>query len=513
MKNHAIVFGGVTLFWLILFATTGLLTAGLHFDTDAYNTMLAYHNDGKSLGEDVKSAMESFKQLVFAPIGLFYVVATAKLFGGNIEIARLGYLILGILSTFLFFLAGRKMGFSIALSLLFPALSFFGVQFWVWYNVNSHEPLGLFFMALSFYLIALSAEKGILFDFLALLSSLCMSLSKENFILVLPALVVIKLYFLANFQKDIKKIIVKSLLFSIPILLVFLAEIAYILIVMKGGGRGYAGVSASAGVGAYAQTFFMLFSPNDVYLYVICSLFLLLFMTGGQLLGNLLTFIEKNFLLLLLILAIIVPQIVVYTQTGWQLRYYLPAFVGISLFLVLVLVHLKDFAPSGTYHFLFALLITYLALEMTPKITDNPDQTFRAARNYVSFAQQGEQFTQSIVSQSQPNSLILIVNDPVENVVTPAGLEIYLRKLHGRTNIKNLPLSIPFDHTAVSEQRISNAPNTFAAIEDKTTIEHIAIMPHREKLFLHEQKAWFDPAKYNRFAFWKLVHYAKKTEK
>jgi hypothetical protein len=156
------------------------------------------------------------------------------------------------------------------------------------------------------------------------------------------------------------------------------------------------------------------------------------------------------------------------------------------------------------------MLVFYIGLEMSPKISDNPNQAFRFAKNYASFAEQTELLLQSVVSQSQANSLILIVSDPVENVVAPMSLESFLVNLYQRKNVKHYPISIPYQHSAISQARIANARNDIEQITDKSTIEHIVIMPHREALFLKESQVWFDATQYHRFAFWKLVHYAKK---
>ncbi len=511
LKHHLSVFVGISIFWLFLFLLTGVLFAGLHLEVDAYSMMLGYYNDGKPMQENMIEVWTQMKGYMLAPAGLFYELACAKFFGANIFPARLIYFLLGVFSSFLFFLTARKLGFSWGLSLLFPALAFFGEQFWVWYNIHCQEPIGLFFMSLSLYLIVIAAKRGVLFDVLAILVSLLMSLSKESFILVLPALVVFKFYCVYTVEnQDIKKSISKSLFFAVAIFLIFVAEIAYILLVMKGGGRGYAGVSASTGIGAYLQNFFSLFAANDVYVYLCCALLLVALLTGGEVLSNALTFLDKNLILIIFVLAILIPQAVLYTQTGWQSRYYLPSFVGIAFFCIVVLAHLEDYAPYGTYTLYFSMLVFYMALEMTPKISDNPNQTFRFARNYASFAEQTELLLKSVVNQSQTHSLILIVSDPVENVVMPMSLESFLKNLYQRTNIKHYPISIPYQHSEISQARIANARNDIEQIKDKNTVEHIVIMPHREALFLKESQSWFDASRYQRFAFWKLVHYAKK---
>lgn len=510
-KHHLFIFLGISISWLLLFLLTGVLFAGLHLDIDAYSIMLQYYDNGKPIVEDLLPVWTQIKTYMLAPVGIFYELVCAKFFGANIFPARLIYLLLGIFSSFLFFLTARKLGFSLKQSLLFPALAFFGEQFWVWYNIHCQEPIGLFFMSLSLYLIAIAKEKGFFFDVLAILSSLLMSLSKESFILVLPALIIFKLYFSYIIEnQNIKKGILKSLPFAIPIFLLFIAEIAYVLLVMKGSGRGYAGISGAIGLWAYVQNFFFLFLANDVYVYLFCALLLVIFLTSGQILGNLLTFLDKNFIFMLFILAILLPQAVVYAQTGWQPRYYLPSFVAIAFFCIVVLDYLKQYAPHGTDTLYFSMLVFYIALEMSPKISDNPNQAFRYAKNHSSFAEQTELLLQSVVSQSQANSLILIVSDPVENVVAPMSLESFLTNLYQRKNIKHYPISIPYQHSEISQTRIANARNDMAQIADKSTIEHIIIMPHREALFLKESRAWFDTTQYHRFAFWKLVHYAKK---
>ncbi len=494
----------------------GLLNAGLHLDFDAYSILASYYFDnGQSIGHDLYDMSvlsQSIRGHTFAPVGLSYDLIACKLFGEKVQVARWGYLLFAILSSFLLFLVGRKMKFSIVLSLLFPAIAFLGQQFWVWYNIHCQEPVGLLFMSLSLYLLSIAdGKKRLLFDFLAILASLCMSLSKESFILVLPALVVFKFYVLhINTQNTIKTSIFKSLFFATSLFIIFILEIAYILLVMKGTGRGHASISTNLGIIAYLKNFFHLFLANDVYFYVVAGLLLVGFTTEGHFSDNIKKFIVKNFLILTFVVGVVIPQVIVYTQITWLFRYYLPSFVGLSLLLVIILNYLQQFATAGIYKLFLILLIFYIGLEITPKISDNSEQTFRQARNHVSFADNTEQLIASVVSKSKPNSLILIVTDPVANVMQPKVLSEFLQYFFQRTNIKRLSINMPYKRFENYEKRQNEVPNNFGEIEDKNSIEHIVVMPYLDALFIHETKSWFDATKYDRYAFWELVHYVKK---
>ncbi|TAH18132.1 MAG: hypothetical protein EAZ08_12030 [Cytophagales bacterium] len=514
MKNNLYIFIGISAFWLIFFLSIGLLNMGLHLDLEGYALFSIYFDNGQSIGHDMNVVWQALRANMIAPVGISYDLITCKLFGEKVQVARWGYLLIGILSSFLLFLVGRKMKFSIVLSLLFPAIAFLGQQFSVWYSIDNQEPIGLLFMSLSLYLTSLTdGKKGLLFDFLAILAGLCMSLSKETFILMLPALVVFKFYIShTNTQNTIKTSILKSLLFATSLFIIFILEISYILFVMKGTGRGYAGVSGTLGIAAYLKNFFYLFLVNDVYFYALTGALLTGFATGGNFFENIKKFVIKNFILLALVLGIVIPQVIVYARTGWLPRYYLPCFVGISLFLVIVLNYLQS-ASTGIYKLFLILLVFYIGLEITPKISDNPDQTFRHARNHATFADNTEQLIASIVSKSKPNSLILIVTNPVENILQPKALSEYLQNFFHRTNIKHLSVNMPYKRFANYKERQIAIPNDFGEIKDKSSIEHIVVMPYWDMLFIYETKSWFDPTKYDRYAFWELVHYVRKEDK
>lgn len=512
MKNNLYIFIGISTFWLFFFVIIGLLNIGLHLDLEGYALFSIYFDNGQSIAHDMNVVWQTLRANMIAPVGVSYDLITCKLFGEKVQVARWGYLLFVILSSFLFFLVGRKMRFSITLSLLFPAIAFLGQQFSVWYSIDTQEPIGLLFMSLSLYLISITdGKKGLLFDFLAIVTSLCMSLSKETFILILPALVVFKFYiFHTNTQNTIKTCILKSLFFATSLFIIFILEIGYILLVMKGAGRGYAGVSGILSITAYLKNFFHLFLANDVYFYALTGALLTGFATEGNFFKNIQNFIIQNFILLVLVICIVIPQVIVYAQTGWLLRYYLPSFVGISLFLVIVLNYLQQFASVGIYKLFLILLIFYMGLEITPKISDNPEQAFRQARNHVSFADNTEQLIASVVNKSKPNSLILIVTDPVANILQPKALSEFLQNFFQRTNIKRLSINMPYKRFANYEDRQNAVINNFSEIKDKSSIEHIIIMPYLDALFIHETTSWFDSTKYDRYAFWELVHYVKK---
>jgi hypothetical protein len=494
----------------VLFASTGLLFAGAELGLDAYNMMLPYYQNGNSFWADASGVWEGLRTYMFAPVGLSFNLFIVKIFDANIHIARLIYLFLGIMSSFFLFLTSRKIGFPVVISLLSPAVAFVGLQFWVWYNIHCQEPIGLFFMTMSFYFISVAKPRNLLFDVLAIFASLCMSLSKETFILVIPALVIFRYYVAYQEKREWIKSIWQCLWYALPVSLLFIGELSYILLVMKGGGRGYAGISSSLGILDYIKHFFLLFANNQIYIYLLFAILFIAVSSQDSLLVNIKQFTARHLPLLLAIKVLLLLQTIVYAKTGWgQSRYLLPSFVAISLFLMLVLHHLS-IARSANYKILTYALVFYIFLELAPKLSDNPQQTFRAARNHVSFCEQSEALIQSVVSNSKEGSLILIVSNPEVNTVQPTGMESLLKNLHHRRNIRHLPISPPHERSTNYEQRLAEIPQNFKEITDKAQINNIVIMPFEEELFLDKAKDWFDATQYQRLTFWKMVHYYKK---
>ncbi|WP_448518381.1 ArnT family glycosyltransferase [Rhodoflexus sp.] len=514
MRNNWQILGLILLGWTVFFYATGLLTAGLHPDLDPYAFLGldVYYNNGKTFYQDLKQIFQNilFNKFGFGLWGYIVFAFFSKFFGENMIGIRAFFMLLGALSFFILYLTGRQVGWSQRESLLFPAVLMFGVQFWIWYNMCG-EPVGVFFSSLTFLSLSIAANKNsvkwLLFSLLGIIAT---SLSKESFILLLPAFVLFyawRLSVINNFTW--KQLIFKILPLAIPTALVFLAEIAYILIYLGANARGV-GVSINTPVSLYISVFFNFFASNTVYIYLFSGCFLLLtLITWKNLLSHVTT---KGFLIFFLfLLAILLPQVILHAQSGWVTRYLFPALFANAFALTAMLHELQ--VHKEYYRFYTLSLLLLIAAEMMPKVSDNPEQAFRHLRNYVSTCHATEALLKTVVAQSDSDDMILIVSNPADRYVWPASIQSMFRSLYDRKNISRLAVVPAYEYDDVAQKQINSMKPYNEAFEkrDKEKIQHIVLMPFIERLFLKEHKGWFDPASYERHTFWRFVYYRKKN--
>jgi len=516
MSSNWRIFGMILLGWTGFFYATGLLTAGLHPDLDPYAFLGldVYYKNGKTFYQDLKQIFQNifFNKSGFGLWGYIVFAFFSKFFGGNMIGIRAFFMLLGALSFFMLYLTGRQIGWSQRESLLFPSVLIFGIQFWIWYNMCG-EPVGVFLSSLTFLSLSIAANKNsikwLLFSSLGIIAT---SLSKESFILLLPAFVLFyawRLNAINNFTW--KQLVFKVLPLAIPTAVVFLAEIAYIIVYLGASARGV-GVSVSTPISLYISVLFNFFASNTVYVYLFSGCFLLLTITAQENLLSCLT--TKHFLIFFLfLLAVLLPQVILHAQSGWVTRYLFPALFANAFALVAILHELQAYKEYYKFYTLSLLLL--IAAEMTPKVSDNPEQAFRHLRNYVSTCNATEALLKAVVRQSNPDDMILIVSNPVDRYVWSASIQSMFRSIYDRKNISRLAVVPAYEYDEVAQKQIDAMQpynETFKKI-NKEKIQHVVLMPFIERLFLKEHKSWFNPAFYERHTFWRFVYYCKKKTK
>ncbi len=509
------VFGIILIVWIAFFYATGLLTAGLHPDIDPYASLGidVYYQNGKNFLQDLEKIFNNvlFNKSGFGLWGYIIFAFFAKFFGANMIGIRAFFMLLGTSSFFMLYLTAIHMGWSRRTALLFPSVLMFGTQFWIWYNMCG-EPVGVFFTSLTFLCLTIAANRNsIKWLVLSFLSIIATTLSKESFILLLPAFVLFYVWRLNTIHASWtwQQLIVKSLPLAIPTTLIFLAEIAYIILYLGASARGV-GVSVKTSVSTYIRVFLDFFATNELYIYLFSGIFLLLNFLQKDTIFSYLK--NKNFLILsLFLVAILLPQVILHAQSGWVTRYLFPALFASAFVLALMLNALQD--NIKLYNFYTLMLLMSIGAEMLPKISDNPEQAFRQLRNYVSTCEATEGVIQSVVSQSNKQDKLLLVSNPIERYVWAPDFRSIFHSLYGKQDIHILPVFPPYEYDETAQQRINAmmSLNASFAQTDKSQIHDIVIMPFIERLFIKEHQSWFNPNDYERYTFWRLVHYRKKN--
>lgn len=320
---------------LLTFLIMRLFNCGYHLVDDKD---FLYYNDlikvgGKSLGEVINEVFWQDMSYRFRPIWTLVRLFTSLMFGINLlpyTIMRIIELLIGMVT--LHSIARRRHN-SFWASLFFVLISYVGYQSCNWWKLGTPEIRAVMVFAVGFWcLLKYLDEKKKCFAVLSILVFVNLCMSKENFILLIPFVMLYIVYYdlqenrISTSWKTVCESIKKYRVLLIFLALMFVLPIAYILThlstdVVSLDGSG--GVSESIEINKKAlQTDLKWFARFGV-------LFVAIMLTFWD---NL----KKMWKEILLTLAFVLPQIAIYFAAGITERYILPFSLGYAYFFVLV---------------------------------------------------------------------------------------------------------------------------------------------------------------------------------
>ncbi len=420
-KADAAVIFFISITVAAFFILTGTLFSGFHFTDD--HELIRINNDfNKSsffsvLGE---WTMNDFS-IRFRPLYYIHRVILVRIFGLNFMIWSIYFLVMLIATLSLFYLALRKLKMPIIVSLLFPLIAVAGTQAENWWRLGTCENAGAFFLAISFYYLKYNAQKNTAHSFLFGLSLIAAALFKESFILIIPAMLLLKiLVYQQEQQSTYRKIVTDNILLVLPLLcsLIFI----YIIYAKIGTNKiGYAGVEEGASIAALVPQIKTLLK-NELYYYWILLLtgvlFTLFAVKDDQ---ELLQYFKKLGGLLLFLIAFLAPLLVLYAKSGMSDRYMIPATIGIAYFFAeLIKKTGSKFSWQSICLFLAAGWIFYI----------QSDKTVAAAKKFTLEGNNIKSLIQSIVTRAKPNSYIVLAFDPVASNEAAFSLKTYLESVY-----------------------------------------------------------------------------------
>lgn len=191
--------------WFFVFITSGSLFSGYHF-TDDHEIVHINHN----FNAQKLNIIEVFSQWIntdystgrFRPFYYIHRILVTKFLGINFGLWSVYTGLLAGFTTFLLFVFGRLLQFSIGDSLIFSFLATLGTQSAVWWQLGPAETIGTFLLSIALVLAVLSEVSNCyktFYETLLIFCVLMMSLSKESFVLFIPAIVFIKLWMSHHF--------------------------------------------------------------------------------------------------------------------------------------------------------------------------------------------------------------------------------------------------------------------------------------------------------------------------
>jgi hypothetical protein len=412
--SNTIAVVSIVILVFMFLAGSRTLTSGFHFVDD--HEVIKMKSELKSL-----SAVEVSRNWIktdissngrFRPMYYFHRVLETSVFGSDFLLWSVYTAILCCISMIGFFLGMRNLKFSIPDSVVLLLAVFIGPQSSVWWRLGPQESLGMVFLGLAFYFMSNSFGKksynmsNLLFILFLILSSL----TKESFILIIPAMLLLRIWYEKTFFGfTIKQVLNRNLILLVP-LIVALVELFYIKFHV---GTAYAGIGDRT-----SETIQKVLSTS---LHFIRS-FLLLFILILFVLPFVYWFNSKNrkksdLFPVIFFLILVLPNIILYSGSGMFERYLLPASLGVGFLVASALMAME------TDQFRIKKTVTILAIiSFLPLLIG-------ALSDAVEFSKDGRDTNRLLNALGQEKNngeTTLLVADPVFSYEISVSLKTYL---------------------------------------------------------------------------------------
>jgi len=339
----------------------------------------------------------------FTPVYSIVQAGEAFLFQNSPGLWQIETLLIGLISAFLLYTILIKAGFDPWISLL-GCLWFLSRGLDLWSEKQIQEELGLLFLFLSLFFIVLGARKknsrkwdaaGLVFIFLA-------GLTKETFVFLIPALIIVKLYL--SYSGDpglsIRHTIKQERSFIIPAALLFLIQAGVVYYVLHHGPYSQ-GLVGKLSEFSFSTSFSMIIKEAPFLSFFLPALGIIFLFPSIWKHRN----IRNTALLVLLFLILwIAPQMYIFKNTGFTLHYFYPAVIGFIVLNCIGLKVLKD-QRSGAVRILYGMILVFSFLSVI--------HVFPRTRNYAEQkAAEANAYNQAkdyIIEKARADSSVLIV--------------------------------------------------------------------------------------------------------
>ncbi len=340
----------------------------------------------------------------FRPAYWVYIALGCKLFGTNPHLWHAAVMLWGVLTCYLLYSAMRRIGADTRSTLVFVVLLVAsGNQNWIWLNLIPQETMGTLLVAIAVSAIVSASQvrNPRKWDVLSLVAITLAGLVKESFVLLLPALIVLRWTLQKYFSDDSWE---KSLSQLRPVLIawgiVFVVEISIVMAVFLSKSNGY-----SAKVSGLSATSF-----NPLQWVAVISklgLGMQLMLVVPILVWSGLIYKKNDRALLLATASIfalwLFPQIILYTN-GINERYLFPSIIILAAAVALGLSVLW----IRQMRFLWVLGI----LSLLPALIGGVSSTNRIAGMITAETVASNRMVEFLAQNIPNNKVILLAGDP-----------------------------------------------------------------------------------------------------
>lgn len=339
----------------------------------------------------------------FTPVYSIVQSGEAFLFRKSPGLWQIETLLIGLISAFLLYTILIKIGFDPWISLL-GCLWFLSRGLDLWSEKQIQEELGLLFLFLSLFFIVQGAKKinsgkwdaaGLIFIFLA-------GLTKETFVFLIPALVIVKLYL--SYSRDpglsYRQTIKQERSFIIPAALLFLAQASVVYYALHHGPYSQ-GLVGKLSEFSFSKSFIMIIKEAPFLSYFLPALGIIFLFPS---LGKNRSLRNTGLLVLLFLVFWIAPQMYIFKNTGFTLHYFYPAIIAFIVINCIGLKVLKN-RRSGAVKVLYVMILVFSFLTVIfifPRTRNYTEQKAAEANAY-------NRAKDYIIGNAKADSSVLIV--------------------------------------------------------------------------------------------------------
>ncbi len=415
------------MFWFLLFHFTGLFTSAFHLIDE--HILMEIHVDLTAADAELGTVMRKwvvmdFNERRFRPLYYISRVLRSELFGLSWPAWSLYNAFLAASTSAALFLFGKRLGFTTLSSLCLAALSTLGRPSSTWWWLGTPEAEANFLVALALLCVARAVTQDnsrTRNGLAAIVLSLLASLTKEGMILYLPAIAAIRVWLPCwLYGRTLKSALLEAWPFIVALGFIAAIEILCLLLTVGTSGTGYASVDAGT------------FDPGRIRsslqdLAPVAAVRILAAATAIALLARVLyrqANTERAFMPLILgwlvFLIGALPQVLLYSKSGWVDHYFNPIAISCALLLVLSVEYLRRIN-----RWIYLVFAVFLVLQI--------NQRFKWTRNHAKhYASEGvalQEMLSSAVKCVHDDEPILLVANPRMHYEEAFSLRTYLAVL------------------------------------------------------------------------------------
>lgn len=352
--------------FLMVFGITvgmGTLTSGYHLvdDHEFLEWIYQMQVKGKNVFDIIWAKLKIDFTIRYEPAYYATRILSSKFLGVDLTSYSLIKSLEIMISCIFLYYCGRRMGANKIYAFLFSAISLVGYQSAAWWKLGPQESQCTMLFSIGFYcMLRWLDDNKSRWAAVSIILFFIMCNFKESFILLIPFLMLYVLYY--ELERDeaalswekIWKCIRKRFWYLLTLGIIFLALIFVIIVFVGVNDYDKVGLDASVPWEIYLEALEDAFSTDLKWYKRFGILFVLILLTYWEEL-------KKLWKEVLLTIAFLLPQFVIFGQAGIKERYILPSAIGFAFFFVIVIMKWKPLTGKRRAVYVLGLLLLLAA--------------------------------------------------------------------------------------------------------------------------------------------------------